>query len=94
MSKIKVLGTKVEASHLCIVCNHVLQGAEIVEVGHDLDGVIQLMCERYDHGPVDASPVGADHLVDKIRQLKIGKLPPGYCATRGDEGWVVAPIPE
>ena len=94
MSSIKMLGTRVAANQLCIVCNHVLEGAEIVEVGHDLDGVIQLLCERYDHGPGDASPVGAGHLVDKIRQLKIGKLPIGYYATRGSEGWVVAPFPD
>ena len=91
--RIKLFGATFPANQLCIVCHHVLAGCEIVEVGHDEDGVVQVFCEARDHLPSDAAPIGIDHMVDRLRALKLPSLPAGHYAAREGRSWTIRRIP-
>lgn len=91
--RITIFGYDYSASQLCLVCNHVASGADVYEVAHDDDDVIQVMCVHHPHLIDDAKPYCAAYVKDLVKGIEAGLiLKPGFYATRTDEGWVIQAI--
>jgi hypothetical protein len=78
---------------LCIVCRHVTDGVPIMEVAHDRDGVVQLLCASYEHGAHDAHTVHLSHMISVLDALELPKIDPGQYAQLSEAGLTVLQMP-
>ena len=90
---LRLMGHEFADDQASIVCKHVTDGAPVVEVAHDLDRVVQVLCARFDHGADDAHVVHLHHLVPVLEPLSLPVLNPGQFAQLAEGGWVVKDIP-
>ena len=90
MDTVKILGHTYQANQLCIVCTHIFLGADIYEIAHDNDDVIQVMCSRHPHLAEDALPVSAGVVSNLLSAARDNlTIPPNHYATRSSDGWLV-----
>jgi len=92
--RVHALGYDMNGEAISIVCRHVTDGDPIVEVAHDLDGVVQVLCARADHGADDAQTVHLQHLAAKLKALNLPTVHPGQYAQLSESGWTVMDMPE
>ncbi len=88
-----LIGHEFAEDQVSIVCKHVTDGAPVVEVAHDLDRVVQVLCARFDHGVDDAHVVHLHHLVSVLEPLGLPAIDPGQLAQLGEGGWLVKDMP-
>ena len=90
---LRLMGHEFADDQASIVCKHVTDGAPVVEVAHDLDRVVQVLCAHFDHGADDAHVVHLHHLVPVLEPLSLPAIDPGQFAQLGEGGWVVKDMP-
>jgi hypothetical protein len=94
-NRIKLLGHSFDESQVYIVCKHIMAEAEVVEIAHDHDEVIQLMCASTVHGVDDASPVCANDVKSLMPDSAADiVLPPEHYASLEAGQWIIRPYPD
>lgn len=90
---LRLMGHMFEADQAAIVCRHVSDGEAVVEVAHDMDRVVQVLCGRFDHGAADAHVVHLHHLASILDVLGLPVVNPGQFAQLNEGGWTVQDMP-
>jgi hypothetical protein len=90
---LKLMGHEFADDQPAIVCRHVTDGQPVVEVAHDVDGVVQVLCARFDHGAEDAQVVHLHHLMPVLEPLGLPAIEPGHLAQLSEGGWIVKAMP-
>ena len=91
--RVQLLGYDMNGEALSITCRHVMDGEPIVEVAHDVDGVVQALCAVHDHGFDDARTVHLHHLAGRLQALDLPRIEPGQYAQLTEGGWSVMDMP-
>ncbi|SPU52281.1 Uncharacterised protein [Brevundimonas vesicularis] len=90
---LNLMGHEFADDQAAIVCTHVTDGQPVVEVAHDLDRVVQVLCARFDHGAQDALVVHLHHLMPVLEALGLPTIDPGHLAQLSEGGWIVEAMP-
>ena len=90
---LQLMGHNFAENQAAIVCKHVSDGYPAVEVAHDTDRVVQVLCARFDHGEEDAFVVHLHHLMPVLAPLDLPTINPGQFAQLGEGGWIVKNMP-